>query len=367
MKIKIMNRMDLTQNSEAWINSRPQADKRTTYRDIVELDLPTNEFANVNLFIESSIVEREIISTMRNHVMWAQTSRVEKILGFEMDHTTHTESQTFAINQKSKMKRMAADGVRQDEFRLGLPLLARTKYSISVSFRTLVKLHKYFLWLSIQGGPLSQRFRVFAKHLFDVLVELRITHNDIEKYKTPVILSVDRLAGSYKAASSNSSGIITVTDKLPIHLRAQLVRHRGIGIRDNFFDLITSNRVLESSLETVLNVTTYGTESDFAEVLSKRTCWVAHYKIWKGYLAMIERQSKDDGNKNLPCEMGSCPFAADVMLRYEGKDPNPTCPRFALLNDLPVNETEKLKMSAMVTSDNRPAQFWSPIIEKLRS
>ena len=82
MKVEITNVANINHAMKAWTVSRPN-DKDTSLRDILKLDLPVNEFINVNLVIESTIIEREIITTMRNHVMWAQTSRVQDVLAFE--------------------------------------------------------------------------------------------------------------------------------------------------------------------------------------------------------------------------------------------------------------------------------------------
>ena len=317
MKVDIINGVSMNQNLKAWFNSRPQEDRSKTIDDIIGIDLPTNEFASINLFIESSIVEREIFASMRNHIMWAQGSRVNDVLSFRLDHEV-LENRAFAESCREFMIEQSDLGARQDDYRLGLPLLSQTHYSISISFRGLVKVILYFRRVaSTMGGPLKDRFDNFA----DLLENALFDHYglfELPSYRDIKILDESMSWPNIMLdGSSYTDGIITVTATLPVHLRAQLVRHRSISFRDNFLAMITSKAVLLATQTTDLKVTTHGSRQDFEEVLTKRSCWMANYSVWANFLTKVEVHMGDMSSV-LPCASGRCPYHGDAMLRYEG-------------------------------------------------
>lgn len=354
MKVKSVAFVDVRRNVEAWLYSRPEVSKNIEFSDIVSLDLPTNEFARFTLQIESSIIEREIFASLRDHVMWARTSRVEDVLKFEMDEPG-MEMRQKAIRAFMKVEKKR--GVRQDEYRLSLPLLARTHYSISISFRSLVKVAKFFDYLAtVCASGLEQRFEKFAEQLWNVVYSVGVTKADVISYKSFEILNSKNIFSPFPN-SSKKNGIITVQANLPMYLRSQLVRHRGIGIQDNLFSLIGDPDIFTADLNYELTVVSYGTEQEFKEVISRRSCWMSHYKIWGRYLNLVSKQFEDIKHV-LPCSDGVCPFEADAMLRYEGKDPNPPCPIHTEINKLPLSQKQSNEIKSMITADNRPEIFW---------
>jgi hypothetical protein len=367
MKVTIQNHPKVTDSLVAWYFSRPK-ETEASLKEILALDLPVNEFVPLHLQIESTIFEREIIATMRDHVMWAQTSRVQDVLEFEVNYDDNSGLKYHAAlyeDMRSKMKFEAQAGVPQDEYRLHLPMVSTTKYSINVSLRGIVKIAKYFRHLSYMCPQFSQQFRKFAGIIFNELESF--FQMDIEKitrnYKPYHILNEELLAEGQQTGSK-IDGIIFNRGDLPLHLRAQLVRHRKINVKDGFFHLMKTEHGLQATLNTVIPVISYGDKYDFIEVLEKRSCWVAHYRIWGSYLGNIEHQM--DGVMSLPCKNGTCPFSADAVLRFEGKDPNPPCPLHCTLNGLKPSLEQIERMEAMVINDNRSTTFWNPVIEKTK-
>jgi len=356
MKIKLMNQPDINQNLKAWKNSRPN-ETRSNFDDIIGLDLPVNEFAQINLFIESSMIEREIFTTLRNHVMWAQTSRVQNVFEFEVDANHPSHLADYYEDIRGEMIALSDTGVRQDEYRLKLPLMSLTKYSISTTIRGIVKAAMYFEHLA-EETILTDVFRCAANELFSVLFSIGIDRDEVCDYKLHKFLDEELCESDFGINSGSSSindGVIVVSGELPFHLRSQLVRHRGIGIKDNLFQFLQYESIWEKNMEDKLQVVAYGIESDFKEVVSKRSCWVAHYKIWGNYLNLINKQM---GENSLPCAGGHCPFNADAMLRFEGKDPNPPCPIHCNINKLDPTLKQIDEMRILVIADNREMGFW---------
>lgn len=371
MFVKITNKPKLKQALIAWKNSRP-AEKDAKLDRMIDLDLPVNEFAQVNLFIESTMIEREIIATMRNHVMWAQTSRVQNVLEFEIDYKLNPEFKKHEEHYellRSKMREQAKSGIRQDEYRILLPVVSTTKYSISTNLRMLIKVGLYFHQLSEQVPSFEFQFVRFGWMLLEAaasaLNDAGIKNADkiIHKYK-PASILYDCNEPIPVAISSKIGTMITASANIPFTLRAQLVRHRNIHFQDEFLNFLKNKNVLSFTMQAPVTVQISGSDAEMTEVLSHRSCWIANYSIWADLLSKIQRNLAPEADP-LPCRDGSCPFHGDAVLRIEGKDPNPPCPVHMQLIGESATEDEVDAMKQMVVSDNRPESFWSEKIKEV--
>jgi len=359
MKIKIIESSFESDGNHmskvAWCNSRPKEKMEELYGKMVRsLDLPVNEFCSASMFVESTILEREIIVSMRNHVMWAQTSRVQNILEFEYpDWIDDTE-----VFERVRDRMITASGVsRQDDFRMELPIMSTTKYSIRMSARDIAHLRNYAVHL-LESGNFNHLLEMLESFIYEfdaVLVHLGFEIDAIEKYKTPEILK------SIKCNSSGHiGGTITISARISISLRAQLVRHRSILIRDNLRSMMMDPGIVYSSIGDKMFVQISGFEEDMIDILRKRSCWIAQYNLWAPILNEISTIIEAD-SAGLPCHDGECPYEKDAELRLEGKDPNAPCPKHAILNNLSINSLQREKMITQAKDDDRPV-FWKDII-----
>jgi hypothetical protein len=365
MFVKVMNKPKLKQALQAWKNSRP-AEKDAKLDGMIDLDLPVNEFTQVNLFIESTMLEREIIATMRNHIMWAQTSRVQNVLDFKIDYRSNPGLEQHS-NQyemlRSHMREKAQSGCRQDDYRLLLPVVSTTKYSISTNLRMLIKIGNYFRLLGRDIPHLELQFTRFGYMLhgaaFEILSAAGIKKPDeiFHKYKPAKIL-YDCLIPIPAGISSRIGTMITVSAKIPFTLRAQLVRHRGIQFQDEFLNFLRDKSVLSATMESPITVQIAGSDAEMTEVVRHRSCWIANYSIWADILKKIEDNLNPSVNP-LPCHDGVCPFHGDAVLRIEGKDPNPPCPIHMQLIAEAASADEIHAMQQMVVSDKRSEVFWN--------
>lgn len=371
MFVKLTNKPKIKQALIAWKNSRPE-EKDATIDRMIDLDLPVNEFTNVNLFIESTMIEREIIATMRNHVMWAQTSRVQNVLDFSIDYKSNPFLNDHSRHYemlRSQMRQQSDSGWRQDDYRLLLPVVSVTRYSISTNLRMLIKLGLYFQRLSNEIPHFETQFARFGYMLLGVAQDIlknfgvKKPTNVIHKFKPAKILCNSKTPLP-SGISTRVGPMIIVSDNIPFTLRAQLVRHRGIHFQDNFMEFISNPGVLEKTMEAPITVQIAGNDEEMTEVISHRSCWIANYSIWADILKKIEDQLMPNTNP-LPCRDGVCPFHGDAVLRIEGKDPNPPCPIHMKLIAEVANQKEIDAMHQMVVSDRRSKVFWDRQIAKV--
>lgn len=342
MKIEILGEVDNIK--DAWMISRPNEENFDS--SVIDLDLPVNEFKVLNISVESTILEREIFTSARNHVIWAQTSRVQNVLDFKTpDYLPKID--VFDSFRKEMIK--SSKNNRQDDYRLGLPILSMTKYSMSISYRNLMKIGEYFKHLRlVAADPIIKR--VFLESFVEI--SSHKNKNQTEEY------SMMKTMNEYTPSEDFVfEGVKSISGKINFSLRAQLVRHRNLIVRDSLITEILNNKKLHQfRLSDEIFCSVFGTSEDIKSLVSKRSCWISNYKIWSGLIFQ--------DLPNLPCDSGGCPFAADVKLRSDGKDPNPPCPIYMKDNELNATTEQVDKMRKMVVVDDRPG-FWNHEINKL--
>lgn len=327
MKIELMNDVSYTPAIAGWGNSR---DRHGLYgaEDMAGVDAPVNELPSALLeFKEFMILEREIFVTARNHVIWARTSRVDDPLKFLVPDEFHDA--TVHANLRHLMMEKHDRGVHQDQWRMHLPLVSETSWTARMSYRDIIKMHKYFLYLAASvDTQLRPRFAKVAEELYNLLLRFiphrHIINRAIEQMKEVHFLNENRVSRFNGATAGNDFYIASMD--IPIALRAQLVRHREIAFVDDFFDQLCQTGIQGATIGDIVTVQAVAKHDVWASVIGKRHCWIAQADLWEPITRQFERLP-------LPCEDGICPFAADAEARLQpGKDPGAPCPRYCNLN-----------------------------------
>jgi len=367
MKINIvkLNCEDENETSlslRAWEYSRSPGN--TTAEEIFELNLPVNEMPSAILEIESTILEREIIVSMRDHNVWARTSRVDDPLKFDIpviiNLGKYKDLKEESISLMTDAKNI---GMRQDEYRMLLPLIALTKYTISINLRSLILLRNFFKDLYDTGIYRSNLPPVILlgayKNLSNVIVKMTGSAN-LDKYPNINLLPVLK-----EKTSGRHGGFITYSGTINFGLRSHLIRHRSVFMNDNLLEIINSESFDKLTLESKVEINVTSSVEFWTRIVSNRSCWLAHYGMWKGLLDEVSKHIDSDIDKILPCSCGACPFGADNELRLENKDPNPPCPIYISNNNIVTNKKVIDEMVNQMLEDERPV-FWAAEINKAR-
>lgn len=344
----------------AWCNSRSWDDK-TPIQKIFSIDAPVNDFPSYVLDITSSIIVREIIASMRGHVMWSRTSRVDDVINFTYDTQFLNEREIEDIEDiRNKMIKLKNDGVRQDEYRLLAPIISDTSYSVRVSLRTLIKLYRYFAHLSnVNVGSIRSMYGDAAIQFLNIIANEALLGCEYEKiidaYKTVNI--VPHLEEN-KMESGRVGDFIVVSTEVPFSLRTHLIRHNSLHIKDNIIELFSEPALHLKTINHKVNIQISASEDFWLNVLKERSCWMSHYGMWQQIMNELSDVVTLD-KTFLPClgEGEKCPYAGDAQQRVEGKDPNPPCPVYLNGNTLFVPHKTKQDIIAMWKDDSRPS-FW---------
>jgi hypothetical protein len=364
MKINILyssNRPGKSIVRDVWAISRPAlAAEEIDLERIKKLDLPVNEFETLVLDITSTILEREIITSCRNHVMWAQTSRVQNILEFTYPEEFEKKYGRYYENCRAEMIEKSKT-MRQDDYRQFMPVMAETRYCIKISARDACKVGKYFEFLStkLSCDALCERFEKVSE-LFKSVCWFAGYEDDATKSYSPVF----PLKEIKNFHSGRVGDFVTVSSVVPLSLRAHMVRHRQLQIADNLLSEMSNEMIMFTKLEMNVKIQVSGHVEDFRNVVGKRSCWIAQYNLWAPFLNKAAELCGITQN-DLPCARGVCPFSEDAMARYTDKDPNAPCPIHARLTQTPVTDVHIAQMRKQIEQDDRPAFVWEPHIINL--
>lgn len=339
MKLTKLDEMPPVVAQEAWQLSRPNQQQPTPLEEVLAVDAPVNELPSyILLFEDFTILEREIIATPRNHVMWARTSRVDDPTKFTVPVEYAEKIPTATIRQS--MAKAKQHGKPQDTWRAKLPIFAHTSWVARVSLRDLIKLALYFEYLAAKFARYRQRWQAIAEAMRSFTTH-RLNYQ-LDKY-----LYEQQLNGDTHRAKFGSGWSI-IYAKVPLMLRAQLVRHRPLHFIDNLFSLLRHDALPQYDLNTTIYMELCATDAIWHEIISKRNCWIAQADLWKPITVYFNEQT-------LPCSgSGCCPYGTDNVQRMAGLDPNPPCPLYLKLN----NQSAANWLPAIATHMKNKPDWW---------
>ena len=318
MNITALKPLDQQDAVEAWRLSR---DREATYAEetVLSVEASVNELPSALLHFEDlTILEREIFTTLRNHVIWARTSRVDDPLTFTVPTELHVP---FHEQCRALMRQHTG---QQDEWRMHLPIMAHTSWVARISLRDLVNVANYFNYLASLTdihNDLRKRFHAVSVALFEH------APTSAHDYKLKKLLHEG--LPEFQPAHKRVGNVEFFCGVVPFALRAQIVRHRGILIQDNLFAILREGETtLGTTLASPMCVHLCATTQTWTEVLSHRACWIAQQDLWQPITKCFPAVT-------LPCADGICPYEADAEARLRpGNDPNPPCPRYMNLHHL---------------------------------
>lgn len=167
---------------EAWYHSRPYLDPENNpehvfaMESVAGLDLSLNSLCFLTFEVRSSVLLRELISSIRPMFMWAQTSRVNPInevmlSGEYEDYPNDFHISALAAGHNSEEP--------QDRARLNFSAAHSTSYTVGLDYRTLCS----FL-LSLRLHPLRSELSVYEE-LFTEVLKSEFSYFDLDtvKYK----------------------------------------------------------------------------------------------------------------------------------------------------------------------------------------
>lgn len=356
--------------AKAWGTSRPQDDNHDIEK-VINIDVPVNEIEDFILKIKAPIIFRELLFTLRDHVAWAQTSRVENLEEWEVPFGyEHNPEILLCYDQMMSRK---AGREAQDNFREMLPLVYMTTFTVKLSARTLVRVKDTIgEWLESKygferatPGPMSAMF-LDIFHSLEAVIEKTIYGN----LPTGVYGFIDMFPELINDDLTHDAMQIgdfvhVYVRAIPITLRAQIVRHRPIMFTDNMVDYLT-DEALASPVASRVRMSLMMPLAVARAMVAKRNCWIAQEDLWKPIIAPLQRLFGADGRVPLPCDgKAHCPVGRDNELRHAGKDPAPACPIWYHFNKSCPSSAQEDEMEEYAAKRTLTHDFWLRKIEQM--
>lgn len=284
-----VNSMDLRR--DAWFMSRPYLKESDSinkdkdyWDDVFSLDMSLQSMNPICLHLRTSMAFRELITTLRPHAVWAQTSRVTPFSEMEipkyMEDFTDPDNiyQNLRYKYQAELHQLAElPTEQQDKNRLNLRACTLTEYYTMLDFRGWIKFLKYLEEYQ------SEYFLLYSHKILDAF---GLLEEDFKKLNFSSYFSENR---SIKAKDTleEFGDFIFISAEVPFSLRAQLARHLYI----NLIDMLpyTEMKELESmKLSDPIQVNLLMKINDFTEIAKKRSCWLAQISLYEGLLKVYE-------------------------------------------------------------------------------
>lgn len=318
--------------AKAWGTSRPQDDNHDIEK-VINIDVPVNEIEDFILKIKAPIIFREMLFTLRDHVAWAQTSRVENLEEWEVPFG-YENHEDVLYNYESMIARKAGREA-QDNFREMLPLVYMTTFTVKFSARTLVRIKDTIgKWLDDNFRPVPHTISGIMAgafldiyHSLETVIEQTI-YGSLPRGVYGFIDMFPKLVGEQTNNMALPIGdfVYVYVQSVPITLRAQIVRHRPIMFTDNMMDYMTDDGLAQCVASRV-QMSLMMPITMAKAMVAKRNCWIAQEDLWRPVIEPLQKLFGAEGKVPLPCDgKGMCPVARDNELRHMGKDPAPACP-----------------------------------------
>jgi hypothetical protein len=353
--------------ARAWRVSRPNH-KSFEMADVMKVDVPVNELEDFILVVTAPILVREMFFTLREHVAWARTSRVDDLNEWPIYHTFAKHPEIILLY--NMMREGMAKGEPQDHFRSALPLMYMTSFTLKISVRTLMKFRMGLVDFMQFNKLLPSMQTMWNELIKEIDYAIGLTPwKDVPKDvygKMPVFNQSVFAVADGPSATCVGSFVNVQLPEIPIGLRAQIVRHRPIQFVDTlaaYVNAPTAPIASKLSMELMMSI-------PFAfSLVAKRNCWIAQADIWEPVVTAINQAiGADTGMISLPCsDKLYCPYGQDNQLRFEKRDPAPPCPIWAQLAAVAPSMGQYDKIEMMKYAHARPqnvTSFWDGAIDQ---
>ncbi|AMM44928.1 thymidylate synthetase [Bacillus phage SP-15] len=272
---------DFNAKKEAWMISRPHLDHSNIDKDILgveAMDLPLNGFAQYVFHVNSSLLFRDLMFTIRPLVVWAKSNRTTPINNKNMfcsgEYEGIYENEIQAMF--NEVYEEIESGVPQDFAKKKLPMAANTEFTMSIDDRTLIafikvlKLHNKDLY-EIYGKKFLEAIGrdedyVENRHMVDIYPKISLSQQEIEAVGT-THEHLEQFIGVYSISNN---------------LMAQFIRQHFSTIKNGLYNKIEHKSVSDKEValqrcddETV--VALYADRSSFRKVLSVRAQWFGQW------------------------------------------------------------------------------------------
>jgi len=312
------------QRKFAWINSRPDFDHSNIDMDkIGSMDLSLNSLCMLTFKIQSSIVFRDFLFSIRPIFPWAQSLRSAPLKRENLHISSEFWSGDSSIDAALKD---IENGLPQDRARECLPMSLSTSYVVSMDFRTVCGLIK-----TIQEMD-ADLFEIYGTKFERAIENIPgYKNNSVKAFTSAYLISKDEIAFSNKKAEMGD--LIYGQYTLPYYFAAQFLRQSNGIVKTDIWNHILDFGYIDSfqyrSQSSECDIVFYIRKSAYHKLMSLRSHWFAD---WAGPWSVmigdyIKNMTINDFWDFIPNGNGKPdPYYRDMVSRVTGEEHNLPCP-----------------------------------------
>jgi hypothetical protein len=296
---------------DAWVLSRPHLDhSNLDIKEIEKMDIPVNGMSHYVFHINSSLLFRDLMLTLRPIVPWARSNRTTPMSNKNMFLSGEYKGlKDYALQvMMNSMYEDIKSGIPQDFAKKKLPMAANTEFTISVDDRTLVSflkvlyLHNKDLYeaygkLFLKAMEKEEDY-LLSRHTVDIFDKLALSEAEV------------KAIGTTNEYLESFTGVY----ELSLNLASQFIRQHFAKIKNGLYNMIDQKPLLQlvyiRCFDTI-PVALYTDRATFRRTLSVRSCFFGQWDhagsdSWSNILdPYVKHQTNEEFLKLLPCE-GVC-------------------------------------------------------------
>ena len=361
-KVDVLRKIDSTK--EAWITSKStikydsEEELQTTVNKMASQDLPLAAFVSFQLRIESSLLFRDLLFTIRPCIAWSSSFRINPIqdgnIFLEGDKSDYKDVESFIDSHMDGVYYQFDQGNPLDEVKLGLYLGTMTQYVITIDSRTLMCLIATLVEMDSDGLAyhISELCEVLGYSIYQELPKTSAVslYNKL-KLGDDTNYSDYTPNKDYKVSTFTRNHELFATLDVIVNASTggQFLRQHFSLMRTNLFDTVKHKGYKECLLLECSDRFRYiscGQVENFTQLVRRRICWVCNFdwsvddcgvESWTDIIgSLVEKMTPQEFAKMLPCRCNykACTVSEETRLRlWQNKgvegvipDENPPCP-----------------------------------------
>jgi hypothetical protein len=330
MKVKLLQKIEASE--QVWEKIRGDW---VPFDELATMDLPVSSFNTYVFYIESSILFRDLVCTIRPGKIWAKTNRVIK---HEKGSLTFADDELISFSTTKNKEGFEPiyneiyegihNGVPADVLRYKLPLMTVTSWCWIVDYNTLCD-----TLYTLEEN--NKAFTYTKKLLFLEAAGIsEYTYENTKKSDLFSILSIKEEHLNHLGEQIEETAYILGKRNLPAAICGQFIRQSNTPVRYSLWNEVRYNydNVCQKNSGDLFSVVSVNSKQSIDGLIRKRSCWFAQFEQDNSWGDILEPfllgVSPIDFLKRLPCSGidRKCVYRKEMERRETDRDRNLKCP-----------------------------------------
>jgi len=308
----------------AWIHSRPGFNHRKIDMDkIGSMDMSINSLCMLTFEIDSSLIFRDWLFSIRPIFPWARSSRSAPLS--KMNTKISAEFGSIGQDRIDEVLENVRNGIPQDIAREGLPMTMATSFTVMMDFRTVCGLIKTMKELDDSLYMIyGTLFENSIKHISGAL------NNNVREFSESYLITECEMD---KNGAESVGSMLCGSYDMKCALMAQFLRTSHATVKTELWNIIKDKGYAHARYMTqrdTVKVVFYMGNSEYDRLMRLRSHWFADWSedMWGKMVGdYVKNMAPREFYDFIPNGNGKPdPYHRDMMSRITGEEHNLPCP-----------------------------------------